>query len=428
MERLRKKNFSSNPFVTLLIGVNIVLLLIFFGSPFGENSRKNNNSFKKVDKINLTSLNPKDFFELKKIGSSRSSFKDLSNYFEDIAKEKGAGYAYNVLRLSELPPGTDLHLLGHVVGDILFEQRGLEGIQICTQDFRNACSHAIVVGLFYEDGEGALEKISNACREAPGGKGAYTMCFHGLGHGVLAYAGYDLEKTIGLCKQTGTTEYNDREFVECVGGSIMEMIAGVNDPEAWKAQYKNYFKENDPLYPCSADFMPDSVKGMCYNYLTPHLFIAAGGDLSDPTDSFEKAFTYCDAISSERIGERAACFGGFGKEFIVLAKERDIRDIDVMTEEQIKKVYNWCKLAPNREGAEYCLSFAMTSMYWGGENTYDSALGLCSVIDDPKYKDNCFGGLISNVSYYRPELQYIEKFCNDLPEPYGSQCRARIGL
>ena len=116
-----------------------------------------------------------------------------------------------MLKRASVPSGTDMHLLGHVVGDILYAQEGLKGIKTCTHDFRNACSHTIVVGLFSEQGEVALPKIAETCYQAPGGSGAYTMCFHGLGHGVLAYTGYDLTKAAQLCQKTGTTGYNYRE-------------------------------------------------------------------------------------------------------------------------------------------------------------------------------------------------------------------------
>jgi len=409
-------------FIAILVFTIILLVLNLAGVSFGNEK----NSGNEQRTINILSLNPKDYPELAEVGSNVDSFERLSDFFEDIALKKGGAYAFNVLRLADLPPGTDMHLLGHVVGDVLYKQDGLDGIHVCTQDFRNACSHSIVVGLFYDQGESALGKIAETCRNAPGGKGAYTMCFHGLGHGVLAHSSYDLEKAVTLCDQTSTAEYGGRESVECVGGTIMEIIGGVHDREAWERQYKNYFKDEDPLYPCTADFMSDEVRGMCYNYLTPHLFEAAGGSLENPIPSFKEAFTFCDAIPPERKSERTTCFGGFGKEFIVLAKDRDIRDIGTMTEIQVKRVYDWCKLAPNREGTDACLQFAMSSMYWGGENDYGSALKLCSIMTEDKgYRDNCYNGLVGNVHYYQGGLnndKYIKDFCQSLPEEYQSDC------
>ena len=72
---------------------------------------------------------------------SSKSFSELSEYFSVLAKDKGGAHAFEVLRQASVAPGTDMHLLGHVVGDTLYTQEGLEGIRVCTHDFRNACSH-----------------------------------------------------------------------------------------------------------------------------------------------------------------------------------------------------------------------------------------------------------------------------------------------
>src|SRR5690606_38758677 len=127
------------------------------------------------------------YAEAASIAQGARSFEDLAQRFEALAQEKGAAHAFEVLRRAEIPPNTDLHLMGHRVGDILYQQEGIGGIKYCTQDFRNACSHSIVVGALTEFGESALPQIREACLDAPGGPGAYTMCYHGLGHGVFAF-------------------------------------------------------------------------------------------------------------------------------------------------------------------------------------------------------------------------------------------------
>ncbi len=165
------------------------------------------------------------YSEATAIGVGVEDFTQLSDRFQNLAKEKGALYAYEVLRRAVLPPGTYVHLLGHTVGDELYKQKGVSGIADCTQEFRNACSHTIVIGALNEFGsEKALSLIHEACKKAPGGSGAYTMCHHGLGHGVFAYYGYDLTKTDAFCKKTGTAAYHNREYVECMGGAIMELM------------------------------------------------------------------------------------------------------------------------------------------------------------------------------------------------------------
>jgi len=357
--------------------------------------------------------------------SAFQSFKDFSKYFSGLAKEKGGAYAFEVLKTAPVPPGIDMHLLAHVVGDILYTQEGLEGIKVCTEDFRNACSHAIVVGLFFEEGEGALSKIAKACYQAPGGSGAYTMCFHGLGHGILAYSGYDLERAVELCKKTGTTEYEYEESSQCVSGAIMETISGVHDPELWARQRPKYFRQDDPLYPCSADFIPKEARYLCYLYLTPHLFEAAGTNTWTPT---AKAFSFCDKIPMRDAALRDACYGGFGKEFVGFVGGRDIRasSMERIGENQLKEVYEFCLLADNKEGASSCVRGATNSLYWGGENDRSVALKFCTLMQDSWYQQGCFANLMGAVNYYIKDPLYKMEFCEEIPKDYRQECQEKL--
>jgi len=350
-------------------------------------------------------------------------FDTYREYFEELTRAKGAPYAYDILLRIPVPPGVDLHLLGHIIGNELFKQQGLDGIHACTQDFRNACSHSIVVGLFNERGTQALGDIAHACRKAPGGKGAYTMCFHGLGHGVLAYARYNLEQAINVCKKTGTPAYAGREYIECVGGAIMEMQYGAHDPAAWEAEKKKYFKDDDPLYPCNATFMPSEVKPICYTYLTPHLFLAAGADLAQPLpDDLAAAFTYCEALPKEDTIARGACYGGFGKEFIAIVVGRDIRDIGSLEEPELVKIHAWCRLAGNEKGEVACLSSVVGSLFWGGENDMYASLTFCRLAEDPVMRDACYAQLTDDALYFLGKTPLIFRVCNNLPEPHRSFC------
>jgi hypothetical protein len=369
-----------------------------------------------------------DFPELKNF-SAGQDFKSLTTYFHDLAEKKGGVYAYQILLRAPLPPNVDLHLLGHEVGDVLYKQEGANGIRACTQDFRNACSHSIVVGLFTDKGEAALPIIADACRNAPGGSGAYTMCFHGLGHGVLAFEGYDMAKAAAICKKTGTAAFKDREYVECIGGTVMEIIGGgFHDRDLWMAQSKKYLDRPDALALCKEKFIPDEARGQCYTYLTPHLFIAAGTNLGSPDPKvFGKAFSFCATLPESDAVNRAACFGGFGKEFVVLAQDRDVRRIDQMNEERMKKVHDWCALANDAKGTVDCSMSALGSIYWGGENDRSAAIRFCTTSPED-LRHQCFGALIGQVSFYISDQSYRRDFCGEIPEAERPACRKRLNV
>lgn len=354
------------------------------------------------------------------------SFQDYSSYFQKLADKKGAEYAFEILGQASLPQGVDIHLLAHVVGDVLYKQQGIKGINACTPDFRNACSHSVVIGVLNDRGEGALPEIAETCKKAPGGKGAYTMCFHGLGHGVLAFNGYNYEQAVGMCKKTGTNEYQDREYIECVGGMTMEMIAGVHDRGVWETQIGNYFKKEDPLYPCSADFMPSEVRPICYAHLTPHLFEVAGMDLGAPDpEFFEESFSYCEALPEENIADREACYGGFGKEFVVFAQGRDVRDIGSMQEPELREIRQWCSLANNVDGEIACNGYTLASLFWGGENNPAASLTYCAVAEGED-QDRCYDQLVNDVRTYLNGTGQGTEVCTQLPQQYQSACLSSV--
>jgi hypothetical protein len=366
---------------------------------------------------------PGTYPEVVELKQTNWSFQQYSTYFQQLSETKGAVYAYDVLKQSQLPPGIDYHLLGHVVGDMLYKQNGIAGIKYCTEDFRDACSHSVVIGILRDHGIGALPQIVAACKEAPGGRGAYTMCFHGLGHGVLAYNEYDLKKAIPMCKMMGTPEYQNREYIECVGGTIMEMIAGVHDPIAWKQQVGKYFKDSDPLYPCDADWMPEEARSVCYVQLTPHLFTAAGGDLGNlQPPIYEKAFSFCDVLPKDSQ-VRKDCYGGFGKEFIGIAQGRDIRDVGSMPEVKLRDIHAWCALAHDAHGQWDCISSTLASLFWGGEATPDASFTFCRLASS-EYQSSCYLQLADHIGYYLGGTSRGTQLCQRLPEPARGGCTA----
>ncbi len=363
----------------------------------------------------------KPYAEAQSIGARVSNFDELKERFTSLAEKRGAEYAFEVLRRADLPPNTDLHLLGHAVGEVLYTQKGVEGIADCTENFRNACSHAIVIGTLNEYGTGGTTQkmIDDACKKAPGGKGAYTMCYHGLGHGVFAYFGYSLEKTVSWCKKMGTPLFHDEQFTQCVGGATMELMGGGgHDRKLWLAARTQYLGA-DPLSPCMSRLLPDQAKYFCLTYITPRLFELAGADIGRPDPAtFPAAFAFCDTIPKNKEAWRGACFGGFGKEFIVLAGERDIRAVDRFSDSQYRTAIGWCALASAEEGKAMCLSGALDSLFWGGENDPRASLRFCGLISSAPLKDTCYQHLAEIIAHYTPERKDV---CARIPS-YNARC------
>lgn len=366
---------------------------------------------------------PQPYEEARFIGAHVSGFNELLSRFQNLAREKGAEYAFEVLLRASLPPHTDLHLLGHGVGDVLYEQNGVKGIAKCTQDFRNACSHSLVIGALGEFGTEALPQIREACTRAPGGGGAYAMCFHGLGHGVFAYFDYLFPETVEFCKSTGTAEAGYQEFSQCVSGAVMELMGGGgHNRDAWIASREMYLDDMHPLHPCDTRVIPDETKALCLIYLTPRLFELAGADLARPNPAtFPKAFSFCESLPENSYHLRSACYGGFGKEFVVLAGERDIRNVSDYSDDAFKTAISWCALAGNVLGERACLGDAVASIFWGGENNPDGAFRFCALVDE-EHAAACYERLATDIQAYVRDDSMRETLCMRLPKGAQSVC------
>jgi hypothetical protein len=371
----------------------------------------------------LVLWHPVAYPEVRELEGNRKSFKELSLYFNDLARKKGAVYAFDVLKRADIPPNTDIHLLGHGIGDILYEEKGAAGMADCTQDFRNACSHQIVINTLVQKGPESFPEITGACKKAPGGKNGYSMCFHGLGHGVLAYNGYDLGKAMKMCGLSGSQ--GGDEVVQCMGGAIMEMMAGVHDPEIWKEQAKKYFDPADPLAPCDRSVIPKEAKNICYIYLTPHLFEAGGqnpGAKPDP-NALERAMGFCEELSGE---DRRSCYGGFGKEYAPMAHARDIRNIGTMTDHELDTTLYWCSLAPKRDGANFCVYEAVRSLYWAGDVDPAVPIRFCALADNWDYGQACAEAFVGSVLANQDDPSYRRSVCERMPTGYQAMCRDRL--
>jgi hypothetical protein len=402
------KKISLNSIIVFFVLLNI-LFLVFWLSGRSENKGVS-------------------FSELKEINSSMG-FNELSDYLKKLAEEKGGRYAFQVLKMVELGPNIDLHLLGHDIGDVLFKQEGIEAITACDNDFRNACSHSVVIGIFSEKGELALPQIAEACKRAPGGKGAYTMCFHGLGHGILSFEGYDMEKASQICQKTGTKEYGFNESAQCIGGMVMEIIGGgFHDKEVWSKQRQKYLFKENPLNLCSQNYIPDNAKNFCYDYLTPFLFEAVGADVGNPKDEdFIKAFKFCENISGNEVW-KDACFGGFGKEFDGLVQSRDIRldSFSSISDDKLRQIHKWCALTADKEGQKSCMVHALNSLYWGGENDRKISINFCNQSLTNELQSICFSNLTNNVSYYISDNNYRTSYCQEIPKDYSLDCKQKL--
>jgi len=277
----------------------------------------------------------------------------------------------------------------------------------------------VVINALLKDGPIVFEQINDICAQI-GIPGSYEMCFHGFGHGVLAYAEYDLPDAIKMCGRVGTVERSYYEEEECLGGIIMEMRGGLHNPIIWEEQGKKYLDVDNPLAMCEASYMPDEYKDMCYIYITPFIFDEVSPQDVPPPSVFEEAMAWCARPDNEE--HRYNCNGGFGKEFIGFVLGRDIRYLNNIHLRDAALVHSWCAYAADEAGRNACVEFGMYSTYRAGSIGFDGAYTFCGESITENSANICYEELFSVANDFNHSLPYMETFCAAAPVNRTEQC------
>lgn len=349
---------------------------------------------------------------------SSNDFESIKEYFVLYAQEHGAVESLSLLIESELYSGIDSHLLGHFVADELYKQKGIGGIADCTEDLAYACSHSVVIGALLDEGLRVFDDINDVCAQTDG-ENAYFMCFHGFGHGVLAYTLYELPEALNLCERVGTKKYNFYEIEECIGGVVMEMRDGLHDPVIWKSKKDKYVDTENPTSLCELEYFSERSKSICYIYLTPYLFDSAGYGLTLDKTISKNAMEFCQNVENQDL--RRKCYGGFGKEFTWLVHDGDVRKIPETNDEQFRIITDRCTLAPEPSGVSDCLEFVVYALYRGG--LYEPSLSrqFCESITSAVFQTDCYKSHIHTV--LQNETNSVRNnYCELLSNPHSKYC------
>ena len=194
--------------------------------------------------------------------SAIDQFKVLSErekytWLENVAAREGPKVAWeDVLAAYKTPEGVigNPHDMAHLVGQLLYNKDGLDGLVTCTPDFAFGCYHGLMEVAFDKDTnteKSYQEKLLTAQKgcEKVGVETSptYWSCIHGMGHGIATYRDHDLSPALKDCDSlTGKIQ------TYCHDGVFMEF--SISAPT-------NFYKTSDPLYPC--DVLGESYKIAC---------------------------------------------------------------------------------------------------------------------------------------------------------------------
>lgn len=164
----------------------------------------------------------REFGQVDSFDDSLFEKKDFAE-FEQQVKKIGARKSYELLKKRFPGNDPDAHDFAHTIGYVAFYEKGERGISICDTFFNYGCYHGFMIKFFQENGVGQIKKMESACDSL--GAASSPSCLHGIGHGLMMEAGYNLAKALVNCDplQESAKPYCwDGVFMERIAGSMQE--------------------------------------------------------------------------------------------------------------------------------------------------------------------------------------------------------------
>lgn len=173
--------------------------------------------------------------------------QNIKNFIENIvfkiknifsfAKKEDAVKKWEDLKLKykgQAGSEGDIHDQAHLVGSLLYQQKGFSGIGLCTSEFAFGCFHGFLDKAF-EKSLDKLDEAEKACLSLGTG-GPFASCAHGIGHGIASfYQTADLKSSLNSCRKlTSGQQY-------CYDGVFMEFE---------RAAPSFFYSVENPYKPC----------------------------------------------------------------------------------------------------------------------------------------------------------------------------------
>jgi hypothetical protein len=203
-------------------------------------------------------------------------------------------------REGDSQPFDKSHILAHIIGGILFDKEGVDGIAYCTADYYYGCYHGFSSRAVEVHGEASIQMVLDACDTE-----ALIDCKHGTGHGMLAYYG-DAHVNDALAR----CEADPYPIIAgCRHGVLMEYF--LNSMRKADGRKLVPYDPANPDSPCTND-IDSAYQPECY-YKLPLLWrvwsVYRG---EDQTMQFKAMGDNCAKVSSAAL--QTLCFKGAGEQ------------------------------------------------------------------------------------------------------------------
>lgn len=208
-------------------------------------------------------------------------------------------------------PSTKRHSVGHTYGRVLFEELDTTGFGYCDGGFVFGCYHEFFARVIQRDGVAVTSKLNDECFSANDRLPDAYACQHGIGHGLLAHGGYELDnlrRALELCNGLDPID----PINGCYGGAVMEFNMKTMIREHGIPPRTREEADNSLHYPCQS--VPGYATKACYYWQSQWWLFALQA-------TPERVGELCLEASTQR--ERDACFFGVGNRMPDLTDQPD---------------------------------------------------------------------------------------------------------
>ena len=290
------------------------------------------------------------------------------------------------------------HNAAHEAGRIAYEEFGPAVFSEPTHDCQTGALHGALEALFAERGTSRLhEDIASVCL-ADDNQWVRANCWHGVGHGLMAWASYELPDALDLCAALDDA-YGP---TSCYSGVFMEnIIGGMSELTGHESEY---VREDNLHFPCTV--LDERFVVACYGYQPIHMLSVLNGD-------YKAVIRECDSLGED---SRHACWGVIGN------------SLGGGFLGQPATVVQNCGFITDDVGFLMCLAGAVRERFWQAEEA-SAAAAICNLVEDRAASNECWWQMIDRGQFLFGDHASRESFCSLLPEGQRQKyCREQLRL
>jgi len=333
----------------------------------------------------------------------RSSFeREFNEYIQEDSEEifhnRDALYSYvkkfgpkeTTRQLHDLTPKFgDCHQSAHDAGNFAYEVHGAKAFQLCSAECHSGCYHGATEMYFRDHGTSNLAEDLKVICDSELNPFFSHQCIHGVGHGLMAWADYDIFDALENC------DLLPFEQASCYTGVYMENIVG---GLAQEQGHFTQFLNDDPHFPCN--IVDEKYKASCYFSQTSRMIQIFHGD-------FKKVAASCAEIEAMY---QLSCFKSMG---------RDVGGRNYNNPEGA--VHGCINVLEKGQRRTWCLTGAVQNYFWD-PNGQDNALRFCKILEESREKEACYNTIFSRASQILFTKEETKSFCLKAEEGFWDTC------